>query len=40
VAWNVILVDEVDDWYEENIPLAEQRYQRWLDGGYSTEKTA
>jgi hypothetical protein len=26
-------------WYEENIPLAEQRYQRWLDGGYSTERT-
>lgn len=26
-------------WYEENIPLAEQRYQRWLDGGYSRERT-
>jgi hypothetical protein len=26
-------------WYEENIPLAEQRYQRWLDGGYSAERT-
>jgi hypothetical protein len=26
-------------WYDENIPLAEQRYQRWLDGGYATERT-
>jgi hypothetical protein len=26
-------------WYEENIPLAEQRYQRWLDGEYGTERT-
>jgi hypothetical protein len=26
-------------WYEENIPLAEQGYQRWLDGGYSAERT-
>lgn len=26
-------------WYEENIPAAEQRYQRWLDGGYRTERT-
>jgi hypothetical protein len=26
-------------WYEDNIPVAEQRYQRWLDGGYSTERT-
>jgi hypothetical protein len=26
-------------WYDENIPVAEQRYQRWLDGGYSTERT-
>ena len=26
-------------WYDENIPVAEQRYQRWLDGEYSTERT-
>jgi len=25
-------------WYEENIPVAEQRYQRWLDGEYDTER--
>jgi len=27
------------DWYEENIPVAEQRYQQWLDGEYGTERT-
>ena len=27
-------------WYDENIPVAEQRYERWLDGGYDTERTA
>jgi hypothetical protein len=27
-------------WYDENIPIAEQRYERWLDGGYDTERTA
>jgi hypothetical protein len=27
-------------WYDENIPVAEQRYERWLDGGYGTERTA
>jgi len=26
-------------WYDENIPVAEQRYQRWLDGEHSTERT-
>jgi hypothetical protein len=26
-------------WYQQNIPIAEQRYQRWLDGGYSQERT-
>jgi hypothetical protein len=26
-------------WYDENIPVAEHRYQRWLDGDYSTERT-
>jgi hypothetical protein len=25
-------------WYEESIPIAEQRYQRWLDGQYGTER--
>jgi hypothetical protein len=25
-------------WYEVNIPVAERRYQRWLDGGYETER--
>jgi hypothetical protein len=25
-------------WYDENIPLAEQRYQRWLDGEYHEER--
>ncbi|MFE6448020.1 type II toxin-antitoxin system RelE/ParE family toxin [Nocardiopsis dassonvillei] len=25
-------------WYEENVPLAESRYQRWLDGGYDVER--
>ncbi|WP_435110511.1 type II toxin-antitoxin system RelE/ParE family toxin [Nocardiopsis synnemataformans] len=25
-------------WYEENVPLAEERYQRWLDGGYGVER--
>lgn len=24
--------------YDENIPVAEQRYQRWLDGEYDTER--
>ncbi len=26
-------------WYEVNIPLAERRYQRWLDGEYTMERT-
>ncbi|WP_370652975.1 type II toxin-antitoxin system RelE/ParE family toxin [Frankia sp. CIT1] len=26
-------------WYEVNIPLAEQRYQRWLDGDYGVERS-
>src|SRR5215470_9629399 len=25
-------------WYEQNIPLAEERYRRWCDGEYSTER--
>ncbi|WP_017579413.1 type II toxin-antitoxin system RelE/ParE family toxin [Nocardiopsis valliformis] len=25
-------------WYDRNIPLAELRYQRWLDGGYTEER--
>lgn len=25
-------------WYEENIPVAEQRYQGWLDGNYDEEE--
>jgi hypothetical protein len=25
-------------WYDRNIPLAELRYQRWLDGGYAEER--
>jgi hypothetical protein len=25
-------------WYTENIPVAEQRYQRWLAGDYDEEK--
>ncbi|NEE02646.1 type II toxin-antitoxin system RelE/ParE family toxin [Phytoactinopolyspora halotolerans] len=25
-------------WYRENIPVAEQRYQKWLDGGYEIER--
>jgi len=27
-------------WYDENIPVAEQRYECGLDGGYGTERTA
>jgi hypothetical protein len=26
------------DWYRENIPVAEQRYQKWLGGGYDNEE--
>src|SRR5215475_821361 len=26
-------------WYEQNVPLAEQRYQRWCDGGYGMERS-
>ncbi len=26
-------------WYEVNIPLAERRYQRWLDGEYKMERS-
>ena len=26
-------------WYAEHIPLAEQRYQRWLAGDYDEEKS-
>jgi hypothetical protein len=25
-------------WYRDNIPLAEQRYARWLEGGYDEER--
>jgi predicted XRE-type DNA-binding protein len=25
-------------WYRDNIPLAEQRYERWLAGGYDEER--
>jgi hypothetical protein len=25
-------------WYEQNIPIAEHRYQRWRDGGYGMER--
>lgn len=25
-------------WYVESIPIAEQRYERWLSGGYETER--
>jgi hypothetical protein len=25
-------------WYDEDVPLAEQRYQRWLDGEYHEER--
>ena len=41
----VLLVagDKPGQWnrrYDENIPVAEQRYERWLDEGHSTERTA
>jgi hypothetical protein len=26
------------DWYKRAIPLAEDRYARWLDGGYAQER--
>jgi hypothetical protein len=26
-------------WYEQNIPLAEERSRRWCDGEYSTERS-
>jgi len=26
-----------DEWYRENIPLAEDRYERWLAGEYDEE---
>jgi hypothetical protein len=26
------------DWYKQAIPLAEDRYQRWLDGDYADER--
>jgi hypothetical protein len=25
-------------WYRDNIPVAEQRYQKWLAGGYAEER--
>jgi hypothetical protein len=25
------------EWYRENIPLAESRYRRWLNGDYDEE---
>ena len=27
------------DWYKRAIPLAEERYARWLVGGYAEERT-
>jgi hypothetical protein len=27
------------DWYKAAIPLAEERYGRWLAGGYDEERT-
>jgi len=27
------------DWYKRAIPLAEERYRRWLDGGHAGEGT-
>jgi hypothetical protein len=26
------------DWYKRAIPLAEERYARWIAGGYSEER--
>src|SRR5262245_61919946 len=27
-----------EEWYDEAIPIAEQRYQRWIDGDYAMER--
>lgn len=28
-----------NQWYDENIPIAERRYTKWLAGGYEIERT-